>query len=328
MKKILVCIVTIIGFQVAFAQGLSIELSLVWKEQETFFNFGRLRNHSKANIPYLTITYKNLTDEKLYFFNGLNIASDTSEQWPFFIPNTRVLSDLEMTMILKRADSTLFFSTYNVFVNVQAGWGLAEETELSTHIIDSLKTHDLLQAITHQERKRMNSHHNYSIDTMIEILSYLQTIFYYQNIITRKKTNKQLSFFNNPNKKQISIEKAKKIATKENKKMINQFRKRRHPYSDHEIAQGIIPVDIKNQLVFLRPQEEYIMRFNLISFYLLGGNFIFNMRWFGGSNKFFYLFYDDEGAVWHRDITMPKELNGYKFFMEDVNIGSIELNVK
>jgi len=328
MKNLFICIFVLCNCQLTIAQTLAIELSIDWKEQETFFNLGRLKNQTKANIPYLTIRYKNLTDESIYFFNGLNEVSDTLELWPFIMPQTHILRDLDIKTALKHSDTTLFFGNYNVFINERIGWFFAEKNKFSNHIIDSLKIHNLSQKIAYYEKEKMENPNNYSVDTLVEFLYYLQTIFYYQDIITRKYPNKQLLFFNNPNKKKISMEKARNILNKEDKKAMKQLVKQRRPYSDSEIAQGIIPVGIKNKLIFLRPQEEYTMHFNLISFYLLGGNFIFNMKWLKGTNKAFYLYYDKDGTTWHRDITMPEKLNGYKFFIGDVDIESVELNVK
>ncbi len=329
MKKFVVYLCVLIRIQSVFAQSLSIDLSIAWKDKESFCSFGRIKNLSSINIPYLTVKYKNLTNQSIYFFNGLGNFRDEnySELEPFIIPKG-VLSDMDMERGLKQTNTTLFDNTYKVYINYLFEWFFEEgekNINLSKHTIDSLS--DLKRFFNYENEKKMESA-KYAVDSLIDYLSYVQNIFYYERRIAKIAPSKQLLFFDDPNKKKISIDKARDMISKKDQKRDKRYLQLRRYYSNSEINSGEFPIDIKNQLVFLKPQEEYIIQFDLISFYVLGGHFIFYMKWKNETNHAIYSSYDKKSkSFWYHDIFMPEEVNGYKYFTGNIDIDPVELKI-
>jgi len=279
MKSFLFLLFYIIA-SACHSQNLEIQLKAELREEYVYFKIDG--NRVKVNVPYLLVKYKNLGKEAIYFKKILN------EGVISFPGKERLFHTLNGLREGKQY--------FEIFTN-------PPETKFSITISNSdqeyfIKNHSLLPL----------NLYNIEIHGDPDPLFFEQVGLLKEIIVSQYNldTNKQLAFFDYPQKEIVpyighyadtSIE-GHKVAVDENDFPIDQY---------------------KNQFIFLKRNEEYTQRLNLLPLLLLGGNYCFSLAHYRFENciKLYNSGIDDSLKPYFSKLKFPEKFGEYYLYTDE-----------
>ena len=134
--------------------------------------------------------------------------------------------------------------------------------------------------------------------------------------------------FNYPNKQLLTYNDAKKLIY--NSKPVEYFLKEfKTNYKDSDINANMIMSDLINNFVFLKEKQVYLEQFNLIGFYITGGNFKFSVS---DSTLYDFVYTDptfnEKEKRWiYQKKNLPEIINGYYLYKGNFNTNSVYLEI-
>ena len=240
------------------SQAISFSSEIIWKERDLF-----LLGYDKNRVPYIKFTYKNNTNDSLYFYGKL---ADTYTFLQFIHEELLVSysSDyLPPDPLDLLIDSFPNWSDreYNVCINEPQSYLYKVNTKIQLANIQRSKEHEILHNLT----------------TILEL----------QAVINNIDSTLQYRFFHYPNKKIISDtilnnyykDKVNKILTEfEEEGDLLQFErdsidKNLYPKGVSDRVYNLLEKDILDQCIFLPPFSEYTVEFDLTPFFILKGTY-------------------------------------------------------
>lgn len=280
-------------------QSQQISLSIVWKEKELFFE----SKNGTYLIPFLEFSYTNSSKKPLYFFEL------THQNAPYFkvfwdivlgSPNQSDLTkELEKTQI-GNIDAIVALP----YISESVVWKFFEKENYTKEIYQENcysyindKIHDLTKLYILQEK--------------LNILD----------------TTKQLSGFSYPDKEKITYSEAVRLYGSIGEIMDSAFYF--HDIDDKEYIKNEIE-RLANQYyyIFLSPNETYKVEYDLTPLFLLGGKYEFRIN----KRKLpaYIIYYNTNTTEWKTTeykYKLPKEINGYKLYDEELNACSVSLYI-
>lgn len=194
MKNIILIIIFIVVSFGAYSQKLSIELSIEWQKERVYLKTIE-GGEKEIPVPYLCITYKNISEENLILRKIEN--------------NEYYLSNVSLIMF----NTTMDYDERVMHINNYSSGKYIYE--LGSFIIEKYSTHieyDSLNEDIEIEQPIINS-------DLFDIFSVLTT----QRELNNNETNKQLRCFNYPNKEFITFREARNILWEHNTKLSSEF---------------------------------------------------------------------------------------------------------
>lgn len=300
MKK-LIALLLLLSYTVAFSQDLSIRLNIIEVKERNFLNFGYLKSKRFIQVPYLEITYHNLSKKDVYFkrmdgckkTEGVMMASESNIYTYFnndLYKNTK--KDLSSAHIIfldpKPLNQMSFFDIENVKTVEKHG----------KKYVSVAPSHELIEG-------QLNT-----IAGMLQL----------QDLLNKYNPEVQLEYFKYKGKTKISLLEAEKWYLK------TDFIKTRktEDFFNRETYLGDIN-DIKNDFIFLKEGESYTEKINLLGLKLLGQNFRFDYRElkFKDYEERFNLSQKKTERFYY-----PQNINGYIPVNSDFLIEFTPLNIK
>jgi hypothetical protein len=90
-----------------------------------------------------------------------------------------------------------------------------------------------------------------------------------------------------------------------------------------DISPDAILKNANKDFVFLKPEESYTENYNLIGFYLIGGNYEFYLPKHYFVN---YVYVDSlQIPILSQKMNLPKQINGYKLYSGDFKCNSVSV---
>lgn len=300
MKKLIVLLLLLNNY-ILQSQDLSIELNLLKVEENNFLNIGCLKSKRIIEVPYLEITYRNLSDRNIYFAKldkcqkencyPIGLAHKISSNFKYDL-NKSVYKD-------KHND-------YKVYLDNRA---LRDNFIFEIEDISSAKTEETGKIKIYPQRDIIE-------DRFHTIVGILQL----QSLLNRHNENFQLKYFNYRNRKKISVFEAEYWLDK------NDFKKIKNIDSLFITESFTVNISqIKDDFIFLKTGESFTEIVNLIGLKLLGKNFEFDYRNLRFNN--YEERYNLENKKMER-FFYPKNVNGYVPVDENYEISFTPLKVK
>jgi len=282
--------------EITFPQQISVEISIEWKSEINNLNIACIESERVLSVPYLTIAYRNNTEDSIYF--SKIIKGDFANY-----PPVGTASLMNTTMDLAdRVNKTLNFTGKQYQVNIlgqflcSGWWDVVPDSEknLETHPLSAIgeELHEIYECIKTQEK------------------------------LNRIGSKYKLSCFNYKDKETISYEEAWE--------KVRDMDCYCGPYYEDETGDtnSIIKLHPDN-FVFLKKGDSYCEQYNLIGFLITGGEFNFSLN----DN---YLFDYVEGHPVYNEntkksvvkkIKLPKQVNGYILYSGNINTNSVGLKI-
>lgn len=235
-------IICLLSLTQGCGQEMSLGLSIEWRKAESGLPVSSLRFKSVKQIPYLKLTYKNLTGRDLYVkkpFDGQ--GSQPPLSMTFTLP-----TKLETETDCEQLFSSLPETDYKV--QIRSSW------EVSTLSFDTSREH---------EPDPIN-------DQLLEIYEILDV----QASLNALGMRQQLPCFNDPDKGEISFRSARQLIFKE-KKSLGIIEPLAMTYPSRPLNAEEIAGEFSEAFVFLRAGEVYEQEISLAAFQLVGGNYEF-----------------------------------------------------
>lgn len=271
MKK-LILIIHFLVLNLGFSQGLSFENSIEWSKNSDLF----LLEHGTI-VPYFKVCVRNLSNESIYFYNPFYKKTNYPRVLDHSIHRLPYKDKLIRELINKHALDSV---TNNVLMG---NFGMDKEP--SFIVFDNLSIDDFLEGKEYDPSYRGSE------------LSLLYNLLELQNYYNDNNIKRQTVLFNDKEKETIS--------KREIKSDISVMRKK-----EQELAQkNESLMDTSNMLIFLKPGEFIEIRFNLIAFKMIGGEYIFGLN-FNQLRNFFLI---NEGDEVKKE-KLPDSKNGYKLY--------------
>lgn len=241
-RFVLIYIVCLMTGMSVHGQGFSIELSVEWRETETWLDIAPIASNSATHIPFLKMVYRNLTDQSIYARKAFYQVNN----YPPVIWAS--LTNTEMDL----ADRVKIKSDYQGrFYTVEIG----ETWEVSEQGIDTSNKEHELDVIN---------------DGLFEVYTALET----QQTLNELGLQKQLSCFKYPDKAVVSYREARSLIFDEKEKR-GLAKSQEYHFPDRSLKEEEILKEYSDQFVLLNPGEAYEQEVNLTGFYLLGGSYEF-----------------------------------------------------
>lgn len=279
MKSFLFLLFYIIA-SASHSQSLEIHLKAELSEEYVYFKIEEKR--VKVNVPYLLVKYKNLGNEAIYFKKILN------EDVISFPEKERVFHTLNGLREGKQY--------FGIFTN-------PPETKFLITISNSdqeyfIKNHSLLPL----------NLYNIQIEGELDPLFFEQVGLLKEIIVSQSNldSNKQLAFFDYPEKKIVPYIGHYADTTIEGHKVA--------------VDEGDFPVDqYKGLFIFLKKNEEYSQKLDILPLLLLGGNYCFSLAHYRFENciKLYNSGIDDSGKPYFTKLRFPEKCGGYYLFTGD-----------
>ncbi|OFX34739.1 MAG: hypothetical protein A2X08_00990 [Bacteroidetes bacterium GWA2_32_17] len=296
---ILLLILLITLYKYGYSQCLSIELSIEWKSENNVLKI--IENQDLICVPYLTITYRNNTEKNIYLLKTINNIS----KYPIISSTISLNTKMDLSEQVEK-HLTFFDEEFNVYIGKSCyfggGW------EILGRNIDR------------------NSEYEGSViqNVICDIYEILKT----QELLNNINDKYKLSCFNYSNKQILTYNEASKfiyenhsIEFYKNEVILN--------YKDTDITNEKIINELKNNFVFLKEKQVYSEQFNLIGFYISGGNFNFTIE-DSVSYGFVYLepIFSEEEKRWNfQKKNLPEIINGYYLYKGNFNTNSVYLEI-
>lgn len=300
MKKFLILII-LLNYLGVFSQDLEIQLDIEKIKKKNVLNIGGLKSKNHIEVPYLYITYKNLSNKNIYFKKINN--SQKTECFQNVLASKifeNFHNDLEKN--LKKDTS----NSYKAFMDHKP---LDDYSLFDIENTKSIEKHGKGYITVAPLREKIEGQFN----TLMEVI-------HFQNLLNKYNPDIQLEYFKYQGKKKISILEAEKWLYR------NDFVKIENIDNLFNYETLSINVSlIKNNFIFLKKGESYTEKVSLISLKLLGQNFEFDFR---------ELKFHDYEERYDLDINenlrfyYPKSIDGYTPVDENSVIIFIPLKVK
>jgi hypothetical protein len=265
-----------------YAQGLSVELSIEWKRTKIDFSIPPLKQDTTILMPSLKIIYRNYTGKDVYF---KKLAADYGK-YPPVISGTLINTNMDLTERVKNHSSYLTKS-FNVKMETDQSW------EISEVAIDE---------VLEREFNPIN-----------EDISNIHQVLITQMILDRYRVKKQLACFDDSTKHTITFTDAKRLISNGKWKLPQDI--------DFSDLNGELIVKKKPQMfIFLKNQQIRIQEFDLIGFFLAGGNFSFSLT---------ETFISDYivGRNNSERIYLPRKVNGYELYEGTLCTNSVVIRI-
>lgn len=298
MKNIIV-LIALLNCSGIFSQDLSIQLEIEKVRKKNVLNIGSLRSKRNIEVPYLKVTYTNLSDKDVYF-KKINRSQKTKYHPKVLTHQIFKNFNNDLDSNLKKDTS----SVYTVFLDSQP---------LSSGFLFEIENEKTIRAygkqyVTVYPLREMVESRFYTIMDIIEL----------QNMLNEYHQDVQLEYFKYNDKKDISIREAEKwLHHNDHIKNIDKA------FTDETLSIDVSL--IRDDFIFLKGGESYTEKISLIGLKLLGQNFEFDFRELKfhdyeerfdfDTKKFLHFYY-------------PKNVDGYAPLNEHSVIDFTSLKVK
>ncbi len=280
-----------------FNQNLSIGFSIEWRNEIQSMALSPMQKNESVNLPYLVITYRNNTTNPIYFRSV--IGSD--EQFLPFPSDGMINSPRDLPeMMLKQGKHKL-----NVF---------------------EVKSTDL----RHFGRMwEIFSSGKKEVDYTTEIINYeisdIQQALTIQKLLDSNDTGKRLSCFLDSTKEVISYKEAISVIGE-----IQNNNEIKFEFNSKDFDNNIMNNEVKGQFIFLKKDEVFIQKYNLLAFYILGGTYSFSL--FENELSDYVLgdaFFDKGKERWiYKKIKLPKKVDSFMLFKGHIQVNPITIEIK
>lgn len=258
------------------SQDLEVHLNIESNNEVVFLRIDGKR--AKTDVPYLSITYKNIGNSPIYFKKILS-------QDVISFPGNELIIDDDIDLIQGKKYLKVFTNPMNTEISI--GFSNPE----NGYIIDSSS---LILLNTYNVRIK-----NTSAPSFFSQVGLLKKIIASQLALDTKN---QLAFFDYPQKKIIRYQ-----------SRFEGFSLEGHTVSDN----GYFPVSkYENQFIFLKEKEEYTERLNLLPLKLLGGTYCFflNHYQFDSYLKIYNSGINDSLKPYFTILKLPEKFKNYHLF--------------
>lgn len=300
MKKIIILLL-LLNNHVNFSQDLSIHLEIAKVKEKNFLNIGFEKSKRFIIVPYLNITYQNLSNKDIYF-KKINKCQKV-ECYPNALTSkisTNFDDDLNKNI---KKDK---FNFFKVFLDDKP---LYDETFFDIENVKTIEKHGK-EYITVAPLR----------DIIEERFNTIVGIIQLQCLLNKYNQNVQLEYFKYGKRKNISVFEAEKWLLENNFVEINNI--------DNVFIHETHTIDIshiKDDFIFLKKGESYTEKINLIGLKLLGQNFEFDYR---------NLKFDNYEEKYNFNLKkmerfyLPKNVDGHVPLDKDFKIEFIPLKIK
>ncbi|HEY4787668.1 MAG TPA: hypothetical protein VIH57_16540 [Bacteroidales bacterium] len=267
MKKLILNTIFLFSFTGLYPQKLSIELSIEWKQEVGLLKDIYQNGCNNSCIPYLSITYRNNSDDSVYF-----LKPSASERG--FPPIMSVIFNLSENKNDTTAESFPNYSgkEYYVYIYNSPDCGKIWEVTSDTNILSQGHTQEQINEELAEVHRLFDRQSDSDIDTL---------------------------YFNCPSKKE-------------------------------DMEEETLLIKYKSNFIFLKKGEVFTEKYNLIGFYILGGNFEFGIHpdylhdFIYGEES-----WDKKQEIWvFKKMPLPEHLNGYKLYSNSFLTNTVSLKVK
>lgn len=275
------------------SQNLSVELSIVWENEKNNINISNLKGQDSILVPYLYITYRNNGSSDIYF---KKLFSDTI--CPPFI-HSYLYHDKN------------FLESGNPTIGL---WNFSAQ-EIFTIISNDSYLYYTWNVLDETDKKAIELDEPIVTPTTYEMaLGNIYSLLSLQELLDKQNSGKQLIFFTHPQKEKISYREALELTKEE----INGFLIKKDFNKESIEVYDILKV-FKDYFIFLKKEETYVQRKNLIGFEIIKGNFNFSISDNIMSNKIKVNI--DKGVP--KEFILPKEINNYKLYTGEFNTNNV-----
>ncbi len=229
------------GFN-SYSQGLSVELGVEWQRQDIRFDVPPLLPNKSATTPFLKVTYRNLTEDKLYFRRIVALKTG----YPSIGHGSFIKTEMDLPDQVKR-HLDFSGSSYNVDLS-----SLNDYWDVYNELADRSQS--------------------YTKDAINGGLSKIYEVLRAQKLLDSLAPDLQLSCFSDPNKKTIQYMEAWNSYLYEISGAQMDF-----AFLEKDLTETDIKNAFQSKFVFLKPGEEHTDEIDLIAFYILGGDFTFRV---------------------------------------------------
>ena len=261
-----------------YGQGLSVELSIEWTRGSIPFEVRKEGGYDSVLIPVLEVTYRNLSGRSVY----LRKLIDDSEDFP-----TLTSSSINSTMdYADRALKYINRAGNDYIVHIGRPWEILNDST------DALMEHEM---------DEINN-------DLFEIYSVLKI----QHLLKENGIKKRLSCFRPDGNQVIGYREARRLLG-ENVVMSNAF--------EAEVAhlsEELILTKWSSEFLFLKDREVFTQKFDLIGFFLVAGNFNFQMS----NTKVL-----DHVVRQNQMIYLPKHVDGYELYEGTFYTSSVSIRI-
>ena len=322
---LLLAVFVCLSLQNMRSQAISFSGEIIWKEKDLF-----LLDYDKCKVPYVRFTYKNNTNDSLYFYGNW---AETNAFLQFFYENPMVsfssdyLSPDPLELLM---DSFPDWSEneYNVCIDVPQSYLYKVNTRIHLDNMRKSKEHEILQNLT----------------AMLEL----------QGEINNMDSTLQYRFFHYPNRKVISDAILNDYYEDKVNRMLTEFAEERdllqserdsmdnnlYPKGVSDRVYNLLEKDILNQCIFLTPFAEYTVEFDLTPFFLLKGTYNFQTnkkkirKFVTVWNKYIIPksysleqehFFESKYNNNYFKYKMPKKKKGYRLYSGKINGASVKI---
>lgn len=327
-----------------YAQPITLSAKIIWKEKDLYY-----RNYDKVNVPFLKFTYRNNTDNPLYFYNYTDsisflrfthiiplisfapeyFSTPRPEPWQVLTDSMPDWSSKKYNVLIEKSDDFNFSlgKSYIYVAGSQLDKDYAENSSIEHKVLDNLTS--LMHA-----QSRLNSE---SSNLQYEYFHYPGKVVYKDlfSDYTIEQVNDEIKRIEE--QWQQSDEYKLMLAERDS------MNKNLYPNRVSDRVHRLIEKDIERRCIFLKPHESYSFEFDLTPFFLLNGsyNFILKSRimpesvTFGNpyvilksyslnDEKRFDPKYNDN----YYTFSLPSIYNGYKLYTGEIKEVTIHLDLK
>ncbi|QTD36397.1 hypothetical protein JL193_09515 [Polaribacter batillariae] len=282
MKKNVFIILLLFVFFKGISQQVSVSMEVIEIKEKNNFAF---YSKDSINVPYLLIKYTNNLDSDIYI---RKIVDPMKNYMPIAISHWyKPTGDLPSLQIKDT------ISTYKVFLEFEHPY--AYNWEIKDEEIYMREKKEIEETGTSEYFHHPANDYFQAINSAI----------YIQDLLNKNNLNLKLKYFNFLNKKNIKYDEAVELLIKKRKIVLNK---------NLEKIKKIEEIDcFKKYFVFLKKDQEYVQRVNLIALKFLGKNFSFE---FPQENSKNFLELYGEKLV-KRKLFFPDSLNGFNYYKKE-----------
>ena len=316
------------------AQTITLSAEIIWKEKDVYF-----LNYDKENVPFLKFTYRNNSDNSLYFYHYTDSTAFLS--YNYLRPLINYGSNIPPNPWKLLTDSLPDWSgkNYNVLIVKNDDFYFPYGSSSYLYVEGSQLIEDSNELLYYDK---------------YELLQNLTSLLQAQLSLNNESANLQYEYFHYPDKDTItdSYMQERVNEAEENFKLWLDSDERKLEFAERDsMDKGLYPngvsdrvlrlieKDIEHRCIFLKPRESFSFEFDLTPFFLLKGsyNFIFKSQKQPESVTFRnpYVIYKAYPLNVHnpRDndnfytFNLPLTHKGYKLYTGEVNEVNVMLNV-
>lgn len=263
------------------------------------FDIPPLKSDTIIDVPFLKVTFQNLTGKNIYFKNPYQPKG----QYPPIVPASMINTSMDLADQVRL--SIIHQLGKSFIVEIEDGWSIYTE-----------KTYSVYQR-----------GEAYVSDAINDDLHNIYKVLLTQQVLNELGFGKQLSCFKYYGKGVIKYSQAFELIYTEKEKR-GKVKKDIEYLSSDSISEDMVSKEYRDEFIFLKEGETYETEVSLIAFYIIGGSYEFiipvnNLKGFFMSHK---LVIKDGKTEPFKTIELPKSVEGYTLFTGDFLTNSVKVN--